>query len=367
MFNRLSGPSFLGTLGMVFIAIAALWIADTFLAKTELAETKVEAKRLFEQGRDLMNRGENLDAIDHIKDAISIERGNRDYIRMLAQAQFAAGKTKDAEATLTDLLQRDAGDGLASLIMARVLVKEDRIREAISYFHRAIYGQWSENAAENRLRARFELIDLMAERSKEELLAELLAVQDHAPNDLKTRLRMGSLFLLAGSPTRAGDVFKGILRDAPANADAYAGLGESEFARANYRSAQRDFQVALRLAPDNQTTRRRLDACNELLTLDPMIRGLGIAERFRRSLKLVELTVAEIGKCAGETPSVETQDLIDKANKALKATVRFASQAEAAESNLDVAEQLWQARKKDCKTPPPTDSPLALVLARLAQ
>ena len=63
---------------------------------------------------------------------------------------------------------------------------------------------------ENRLRVRFELIDLLAQRnSKEELLAELLPIQDEAPRDLKTRTQMGRLFLLAGSPARAADIFRG--------------------------------------------------------------------------------------------------------------------------------------------------------------
>ena len=52
---------------------------------------------------------------------------------------------------------------------------------------------------------------------------------------------MGRLFLLAGSPARAADVFRGILHDSPANAEAHAGLGEAEFARDNYRAAQRRF------------------------------------------------------------------------------------------------------------------------------
>jgi len=357
----------LGTFTLVFLAMAALFAADMFLAKMQKAESQVEAARLFEQGRGLMQRGENAEAIERIKDAISIERGNRDYLRTLAQAQFAAGKTAEAESTLTELLQSDSTDGLASLIMGRVMVKEGRFAEALSYFHRAMYGHWNENAAENRLRVRFELIDLLAQRnSKEELLAELLPVQDDAPRDLRTRTRMGQLFLLAGSPARAVDVFRGILHDAPANADAYGGLGAAEFARGNYRAAQRDFQTTLRLAPDDQATRQRLDVCNELLTLDPTMRGLSPAERFSRSLKLVELTVDEARQCIGQNPLPELQGLLDKAGAALKAHVSAAHESEVSESNLDLAEQLWQARK-GCKSPPAMDSPLALVLTRLAQ
>jgi tetratricopeptide (TPR) repeat protein len=352
---------------LVFLAIAALFAADMFLAKTEKAESRVEAARLFKQGRALMQRGENAQAIERIKDAISNARGDRHYRRALAEAQFAAGKIADAESTLTELLRSDSTDGLASLIMARVLVKEGRFAEAILYFRHAIYGHWNEDAAGNRLRVRFELIDLLAQRnSKEELLVELLPVQDQAPRDLKTQTRLGRLFLLAGSPARAADVFHGVLHDAPANADAYAGLSEAEFARGNYRAAQRDFQTTLRLAPDDRTTRQRLDVCNELLMLDPTVRGLGPVERFHRSLKLLDLTLDETSQCTGRNPSPELRGLLGQAGKALKARVSAARQSEVSESNLDLAEHLWQARGKECKPSPATDSPLALVLARLA-
>ncbi len=119
--------------------------------------------------------------------------------------------------------------------------------------------------------------------------------------------------------------------------------------------------------PDDQASRRRLDVCNELLMLDPTIRGLGSVERFNRSLKLVALTLDETRQCIGQNPSPELQGLLDKADKTLNAHVSAAHQSEFPESNLDLAEQLWQARKKECKSPPAVDSPLALVLARLAQ
>jgi hypothetical protein len=97
------------------------------------------------------------------------------------------------------------------------------------------------------------------------------------------------------------------------------------------------------------------------------MRDLGPAERFRRSLKLVELTLNETNQCIGPNPPPDLHAMLDKAASALKAHVSAAHQSEASESNLDLAEQLWQARKKECKSPPAANTPLALVLARLAQ
>jgi hypothetical protein len=69
------------------------------------------------------------------------------------------------------------------------------------------------------------------------------------------------------------------LRDKPGDVDALVGLGEAEFAGANYRAAQRDFSAALRLDPEKREAGERLDLSDEVLALDPSLRGLGTAER----------------------------------------------------------------------------------------
>ncbi len=358
-----SSAQFLRTFSLVALAIGAFFAADTFLARTEEAESRIEAARLFELGQRLLDRGHSAESVDRFKDALEIERANRGYKRLLAQAQLAAGQAADAEATLNDLLLSDSTDGPANLTMGRVLLKEGRVREAISYYHRAVYGQWKDDAQSNRLKVRFELIDLLAQQnSQEELLAELLAVQDQMPGDVAARLRTGRLFLAAGSSARAADVFRQVLKDQPANADAYAGLGESDFARGDYRAAQSDFQSALRLNPGDQADAKRLDLSNRVLALDPAVRGIGAAERFRRSRELVQMTF-DAAACMGPNPPLE---LVDEAQKALKARVSAAGEDEATEANLDLAGQLWQARKSGCKPAPDPDDPLGLVLAKAA-
>jgi len=363
-----AGLSFIGTFSLTLLAIAGLFAGDTFLAAVDRTENDVQARRLFGEGQALLAKGDNAKAIDRINDAIEIDRNNRDYFRTLATAQLAAGKTQEAEKTATDLLDSDPIDGQASLLMAQALTREGHYPEAISYFHRAVYGHWDQDQEANRRKARFELIDLLAQRnSKEELLAELLAVQA-TPQDAKARLQLGSLFLQAGSPARAMDIFRAMLHDPTANAAAYQGMGDSEFAQSNYRAAQRYFETAVRLAPENAGARRRLELCDQLLELDPMLRGLTAAERFRRSVKLVELTLGEYNGCQQPNLTPDLQALVDNANAALTAHVSPVKQGDAAESNLDIAEQLWQARKKaQCKSPAEQNRPLALVLARLTQ
>lgn len=364
-----SGPTFVATFAVVFVAMAALFVIDTFLARMEQTEGRSEAVRLFDEGQQLAKQGRNIEAVEHFRSALSLARGNREYQLALAKSLLDAGNPEDAEATLRDVLQRTPTDGPANLAMARVLVKENRVAEATSYYHRAIYGQWKEDPHGNRVRVRFELVDLLARQdARQELLAELLPLEDAAPDNDETRKRIGRLFIVAGSPARASEVFRSILRRHPQDAGAYLGLGEAEFARGNYRTAQTDFTMALRLKPDDEEIRTRLDLCNEVLALDPMRRGLAQSEQYRRSVKLVSLTLEQLTPCAGSSPDASLSDLMDKANQALKRRVSAWRQGEALETNLDLAEQLWQARRTACKEPlKPADEPLALVISKLAQ
>lgn len=358
MLPSATGGQFLRTLSLVALAIAVTFAVDTFLAKMEQSETRVEAARLYAQGRQLLAQGRYAEAADSLQDALTIQRNNRDYELALAQAQLGQGQLADAAATLDRLLTADSTNGPANLNMARVLVKQGKTSQAISYYHRAVYGSWPDDATGSRLNTRFELIDLLAQQnSKEELLGELLAVEDQFPHDLPTRLRMGQLFLQAGSASRAAVVFQQILKEHPENAAAYSGLGESEFAQADYRAAANDFSLVLRLNPQDYAA-ARLDLCERVLALDPTRRGLDPAERFRRSHALLEMTLNAVQPCS-------SSELVDQARKALDAKVTSARRDARAEADLDLAEELWQARAPGCGVPP--QDPLVLVLTRAAK
>ena len=368
-----TGTSFIGTFVLVFLALGTLFAMDTFLVRVERAEDRAEAMRLVTEGYRLLQNGRSEEAGERFKDAVAIERDNPEYRLALAEALLAAKNFVEAESTLNELLLRDSTDGDANLMMARVMVGEMKIPEGVSFYHRAIYGRWKANAAQNRLKVRFELVDLLARQNdKAQLLAELLPLQEEAPDDIKTRKQIGQLFLAAGSPARAAEVFQGILRRDPQDAEVYAGLGEAEFARGNYQAAKTDFLQASRLKPGNKTTeetiRQRLALSEQIAGLDPTRRGLAANERYRRSLKLVELALDEANHCLQAAALPATQDLLGAANRALKARVVESRQNSATENNLDLAEQLWQVRIKQCgSSMPASGDPLPLVLAKIAQ
>jgi len=359
-----TGGSVVGTLVLVLIAIVVLSGVDTFLARTERSENLAEANRLAAAGRG----AKPIDAVADFKAAIAIERENPGYWLSLGEAELAAGQLTDAEGTLIELLRRDSTAGAVNLVLARVLVKEGRITDAVSAYHRAIYGHWDRDAENNRVSVRLELVNLLAQQgSKEELLAELLPLLDVAPDDLSLRTRLGHLFLAAGSAPRAAEIFRDILRKHPHDADAYAGLGEAEFAGTDYQPAHSDFQIASDLRPSDQEIRKLLDLTTQVVALDPMRRGLSSEEHYRRSLKLVDLAAAAIRRCSsGNSPLDE--EAFEEAQKALASRAKAAAMSAAVESNLNLAEELWKIRQQECRQAPTAEEDaLRLVLAKIAQ
>lgn len=359
--------SFVGTFALIFLAIAALFTLDVFLASIDRGESRSQARHLYVEGLKLASRSQTLDAVDRFRGAVAAERSNPVYQRALAWGLLSAGKVEDAEAVATDRLQHDPADAGASLIMARALAREGKLPRAISYYHRAIYGQWDNDPARNRIRARFELVDLLARQDslREDLLAELLPLQREAPGDLATRARIAHLLTAAGAPSSAMQIFREILRHDRRNADAYAGLGEAEFERGNFRTALADFTAAARLDPDNLAVATRLASTNQVLGLDPTQRGLGIGEQYRRSQALLQLTAAAADSCAAVEP---VRALADSARSAAKGHPGTSPRYTMVERNLDLAERLWQVRRKECPAPvPESEKPLALVLDRIAQ
>ena len=152
------------------------------------------------------------------------------------------------------------------------------------------------------------------------------------------------------------------------NAGAYAGLGDARLAEANYSSARDALRTAHRLNPQDQQVEQKLALADKVLGLDPTLRRLSSAERYARSLKLLEGSVGGLEQCLAVDgpPSAATKDAIDQAHEVLSSHRRPRVLADSTESNITLAEQLWVAHQQSCKTAP-VDEALRRVLVRLSQ
>ena len=358
---------FIATFAVILAAVVGLVLFDTALARIDSRERKVSAAREFAAGEQLVAEGKNDQAIEHLRSASTLDGENTRYATALADAVLADGRPKDAELLLVPLLERNGTDGAANLTMARVLVKEGKIAEAKSYYHRAIYDLWPRGAEDNRTTARFELIDLLASTdARQELLAELLPIQDDSTNSLAQRKRIAHLFVVAGSPSRAVTIFRDVLRHDAKDADAYIGLAEAALSLGDFATAKADLVAAQKLSPqDSSSIQARISVTDSVIALDPTQRGLSLAEQYRRSRNLVQLTLASVRKCLG-TQAPDVAAALDSAGANLVASAAAASQSQSIDQTLLLAEQLWALRRGRCSAER-RDGALALVQNRITQ
>jgi tetratricopeptide (TPR) repeat protein len=371
----------LGVIAAILIAIAALTALDLSLEKTQQAELENSARRFYVDGSRLLKEGKTEQGVDLLRRAHALARENPDYELELINALMAAGKTEEAEPLIADILQRQPNDGRANLTAARLSVKEGNTADAEAYYHRAIYGVWPDNSGSAndghqgtryRVSARMELIGLLMQKGKkQELLAELLPLEEDAGNDSAIEKNLGHLFLVAGSPSRAADVYRSLIQRNSRDAEAYAGLGEAELEQGRYREARNALNAAAIHKPHDTLLRRRMQLANTVSALDPTPRQLSSAEKYQRGLRILGLTRTSLERCVGNHPGAspnEADELLKASQEQLSRKAPAHVSNELAEETLELAERIWQARTKTCGTSTPGDEePLRLIMERLAR
>jgi tetratricopeptide (TPR) repeat protein len=370
--TRPSTNSILGLIAVIAFVIAALAFIDSILEKAEQRDLQSQAQRAHLEGVRLIKQDKTNQGIELLRKAHAWERANILYELDLTDALIAAGKTDEAEPLMTEIMLREPNDGRANLSAARLMLKRGKIADAVSYYHRAIYGEWPENAMAHRVAARLELVHLLvtAGRNKE-LLAELLPLQEEAGKNMTIQKELGHLFLVAGSPSRAAACYQALIDRNPKDADAYVGLGQTQLEQGQYRDAHAAFLVALRYKPEDPSIRRRLDLSSALTDLDPTPRRLASMEKYRRSLRILQLAYDDLNACIAKrpgTPSAETAQLLSAAHNALSSKPPPNAANELSEGVLGTAEMTWRARVEACGAGvSPDEEPLRLIIEKLAQ
>jgi tetratricopeptide (TPR) repeat protein len=354
--------AFIATILGIVAMIGLLLFFDLFLAGIDRRESDAHAADEYTEGLRLLNRGQPAAALERFGTAAAVDRSNVSYALALGDAMLRAGRTTEADATLRTLLNRAENDGAVNLTMAHAMIREGKQQDAKAYFHRGIFGRWGADSSSRRRQARFELIDLLVEHGDaRELLAELLPFEEVSADSIVLRRHLGDLFLRAGSPARAANMFREVLRRDPNDAEAYAGMGDAALGLGNFRTAKADFAAAARLRPDDVRMNARAALADTILAMDPTVRGLSTHERFTRSSGLLSRTLRAVAACSGSSSA-----LANSARALLARTVAIAADEASSEAMVGAAVDLWASRPPACNAIN-RDEALRLVQLRLAQ
>jgi tetratricopeptide (TPR) repeat protein len=355
------------TIASAFAAMALLFGVTTIVVHWYQTERHARADRYFQIGESLARKGQNEAAVEQFRNALSISRNNPQYRLAIAETLMKVGRYEEAAIYFHELLQVSPGDAIPNLMLARIDMRERDTAAAIDSYHRAIYGRWPDNSRADRLEARWELVGVLAKSGEsKQVLAELLAIAEDAPNDLTTQARAAHMLLEYGAAHQAAELFREVLRRNPHDADAEEGLGDAAMALNNDSLAQLEYRRALRDNPKDKAVRQKLTLVSDVLSLDPTARGLSSQERYRRSRAVAGRALAALEGClAGLQPQPEAaKDAAAKAAKSL-ASRRPRSLDDAVDNNLNLADQLWTMKNDTCGADKETDPALERVLERV--
>ncbi len=352
-------------LASVVVGVIGLFLLGGFLANQYASARQEKAAMFFRTGNDLLRVGQNGEAIERFRAALSLTP--RDDLRLaLGLALARAGRDIEAKLYLGEVLRTEPNNGPANLAMARLGLAANDRAAAIASYRRALGGTWPPTAQPQRVDAALELAKLLDQiGDRRQAVAELLRLTDQT-TDSAVLTRIGRGLLAAGSPGAAVDVFHEVLRASPSDSAAFAGLGEAEMARDDYRAARTALEQAVRLDPTNESARAQAALCERVLALDPTAKGLRSAERYERSRQLLSHVLSAVGACSPSEKASAPTTPSARARRLLASSRRPPLMSEATDDNIHLAEELWASRPPTC-TGETTDAAVLSVLARLGR
>ena len=287
----------------LIVVIAAFFSLTTFAAHAYHRKQEQFGERWYQRGAEALQKGRPAEAVEDFRNALAYSRDNDRYRLRLAQALMADRRPQEARAHLLSLWEKEPGDGTLNLELARLAVMWGDTRQAVRYYHAAIYGLWPDDPTTHRLQIRFELCEYLLGRhtvqDAKEAQAELVALAGELPpQDAAGQTRLGSLLLEGGLYARALVAFRNALNDQPNLIPALEGAGEAAFRMGDYEAARHYLLPVVAQRPNDAQAQQLLELCELVLKLDPSQRGLRSHERARRALHDLELALARAEKCA---------------------------------------------------------------------
>jgi tetratricopeptide (TPR) repeat protein/CBS domain-containing protein len=339
----------------IVAVIMGLAVVTAVLNYSYRSQRTARGERYYQSGNELMG-GDRIDeAIAQYRNALSVSRSNRNRLA-LGLALVKAGQFDDAAIYLNEVLHGDPASGPANLGIARVDAEQGRVDDAILHYQRAASGSWAIDAERNRFAARLELAGMLRKAGRlQQAQAELISAAAAASNLPAMREDLGRMLIEYGLPRNAADLFRQLIQH-HRDAGGYDGLGEAELALGDYNAAREAFRASLEIDPADATAARSADLCDRILAIDPALRDLPAAERYRRSQELLIQALAARMAC-----SPADDEAVKAAAAAIARKRPPPSWSEAVEADQELARNLWAARLKMC-APPSPDDPLAHLL-----
>ena len=321
----------------------------------------------FDRGQHDLKDNRPAAAVEDFRTALLYDPRNWEYGMHLADALMQANHAEQALNYYLSLWQRNPSNGPVNLQLARLYARKGETANAERYFNGAVFGDWPDNADDNRRAASLELIHYYLDRGDTgHVESQLILLSGNLPEDPQLHTRVANLYTRVGDDQRALGQFREALVLDPGYVPAIEGAGEAAFRVGDFRTAQSYLTRAIRLDPSNTTTKTLLDILDAIFALNPYQQGISEAQKIQRTLRAFEVVGNRLQSCNNpQQPSAaSTVGPFIERWKQLKAiaNTRFLTQhPEEMETLLDFAASAEKLGQSHCGEPTAEDSALLAI------
>lgn len=355
---------------LVLLAVLTVvfFLAVTGLSRAHEAQRQALGNRWFNRGVADLNAKNYEAAITEFRSALLYSRDDFSYQLNLAEALIGLKHTAEASAYLLNLWDREPGNGLVNLELARIAAQRGEIDQAVRYYHDAVYAAWPRDQEKKRREARLELISLLL-RIKDlgDAQAELIALSANVGDDPAQQETIADLFVRAGDYEHALASYRLVLRANDHDAAALAGAGYAAFQLGQYPLAQHYLQQAIAATPNDTQSAHLLQTTEMVLRMDPFRRQISTADRDKAVVEAFTAAGERLKSCTlpvtsspGSGPPISLNDEWT-AMKPRIGAVRLRHDPDLAENAMDLVFRIEHQTSAVCGAPTGADLALSLI------
>jgi tetratricopeptide (TPR) repeat protein len=348
---------------LVLITIACSFFTHAY-SRAYDHRRAVLAVQWFERGRHDLKDGRPAAAIEDFRTALLYDPRNWEFGMQLANALMQANHTEQALNYYLSFWQRNPSNGPVNLQLARLYAQKSDTGNAERYFNGAVFGDWPENADENRRAASLELIHYYLDRGDTgHAESQLILLSGNLPEDPQLHTQVGNLYTRVGAYQRALAQYREALMLDKNYAPAIEGAGDAAFRIGDFRTAQSYLTRARGMDPSNTTMKNLLAILEAVFALNPYQQGIPEAEKIQRTLRAFEVVGNRLQSCSETQPSPVGPYLERWKELKAIANTRFLKQhREEMETLLDFVASAEKLAQAHCGEPTSEDSALLAIV-----
>ena len=350
---------------LIAIAVAAFVLTRAVAASNRNLSLR-DGAEWYERGQQALHAGRVDDAISSFRRASVRNREERQYTLALAQALLIKGDTEAARGALLALRESEPEDPEINLQLARLAAERQDATEALRYYHNALYAPWPLDQTAARRQVRFELIQfLLTHQQTSRALPELLALSSDLPDTADLHVKVAQLFARAGDYRHALDQYEFALRLAPDNDTSRAGAGLAAFQLGDYQLARTYLR---RASGGDPNVRATAELVGLILADDPLASRIGATARASRLASNFSYAQQRLNQCIDQRADPgPTEDEMGLQREAQDFEVELDSPAIREQDTVEAGVELMARIERHVVQACPPETPLDQALIRIGE